>query len=273
MTQIHADGAALTAAQFKPLLPMDSIEERRPHPLLPQDDRPNHFAELHMPSAPLNWRHIGVGASIGAVVPLALLAALLRQRGPTTRLKPQPPRHIAPFDPFAAEAWPAAPVPFLEALPPGILRIETRDEIVEYPEEPASPPDAPPAVPAADKRKRGRKPHYGPPASLAARRPRAGPAEVRTLPDGAVAQRVFAKRKILHLRYRNTAGDISERDVTTQHIEVVVRPGAALETISVGGLCHLRNAYRLFTVSRILSAHDTKTGEVITDFAAHLRKG
>lgn len=69
---------------------------------------------------------------------------------------------------------------------------------------------------------------------------------------------------LLHLHYRDSAGDISERTVLVR--EVFRREGV----IYLGGHCHLREMTRVFRSDRIELLANGRTGEVIEDAADFL---
>lgn len=85
--------------------------------------------------------------------------------------------------------------------------------------------------------------------------------EEGTLPAPRVSER---HDLLLHMHYRDSAGDTSERTVLVR--EVFRREGI----IYLGGHCHLREMTRVFRGDRIVLLANGRTGEVIEDAAEFL---
>lgn len=101
-------------------------------------------------------------------------------------------------------------------------------------------------------------------ASLARRRRQRGPERDRD--EGTVRAPHVSERHdlLLHLHYRDSAGESSERTVLVR--EVFRREGI----IYLGGHCHLREMTRVFRSDRIELLANGRTGEVVEDVADFL---
>ena len=70
---------------------------------------------------------------------------------------------------------------------------------------------------------------------------------------------------MFHLIYKDSKGDLTGRGFK------LMRLGENNQTLTVGGICYLRHAYRSFVASNILELTDLSTGEVFEDGVTFFR--